>query len=173
MNPSLLSQLDEFARGLVPLGLTLLLVLLETSPLPIPNFATVAPALSLSGLYYWALHRPDLMPPAAVFCVGALLDIVSGTSLGVNALVLLVAYGAVLSQRRFVLGKPFAIVWFGFLLTVVLAGLLGWIILSVLNGHVLNPQRLMAQTVVTVLVYPVVAWVVGRMHRRFVRDPKS
>ena len=62
MNPSLMSQLDEFARGLVPLGITFTLVLFETMPLPFPGSATVAPALSLIALYYWAVYRPDLMP---------------------------------------------------------------------------------------------------------------
>jgi len=171
MNPSLMSQLDEFARGLVPLGITFTLVLFETMPLPLPG--AVAPALSLIALYYWAVYRPDLMPPIAVFMVGILLDVVTGASVGVNALILLLVYGTVLSQRRFLLGKSFNVLWFGFFLTAFVAGLINWLILSVLNDVVLDPTPLIIQLLITVLIYPLFSWLLGRTQKAVIREPEA
>ncbi|MDJ0948629.1 MAG: rod shape-determining protein MreD [Alphaproteobacteria bacterium] len=173
MNPSLMAQLDDFTRGLVPLGITFVLVLVETLPLPMPGMGAVAPALSLIALYHWAIYRPDLMPAIGVFAVGALLDVVTGASLGVNTLVLLIVYAMALSQRRFLLDKPFSLIWAGFVLTAVFAGLLYWVILSLLNNALLNPTRLIVQLGITVAIFPAVSWLLARLQQAVVRDAQT
>ena len=70
----------------------------------------------LMAVYHWAIFRPRLLPAYAVFLAGLLQDILSGAPLGVNALVFLVAYGVVLSQKKFFTGKSFLILWLGFAL---------------------------------------------------------
>lgn len=170
MNPSLVNQLDGFARQLVPFGVTLFLVMFETIQLPLPGSAAVAPGFSLVAIYYWTVYRPDLMPPVAVFVIGMLLDVVSGALFGVNALVMLAIYGAVLTQRRLLVGKSFNIVWFGFLFALVLTAGLDWLVHAIINGAFLDPTRLFARLGMTALLYPILAWCLGRLQRAFVRD---
>lgn len=164
MNPTVLQQLDAFARRLLPLGITLALVLLETMPLL--GSIAVTPALSLLSLYYWAVYRPDLMPPVAVFCVGLLIDTVSGVVLGVNALVLLLVYGAVLSQRRWLFGKSLNAVWLGFLFAALGYGVLSWGMQSVLHKALLDASLVAVQLSITAAIFPGVSWLLRRAQRQ-------
>ena len=95
-------KLDNFARSLAPGLITLLLILLSVMPTKIPGWSHIAPALVLMSVYYWAIYRPDLLPLPAVFALGLIQDVLAGTPIGINAFTLLVAYGLVVSQRRFI-----------------------------------------------------------------------
>jgi len=139
-------------------------VLFET--MPILGSLAVTPALALLSLYYWAVHRPDLMPPVAVFAVGLLIDTVSGVVLGVNALVLLLVYGALLSQRRWLFGKSLNVVWLGFLFTALGYGLLSWAVQAALHKALLDPSLVAVQLSITVAIFPGVNWLLRRAQRQ-------
>src|SRR5882757_800049 len=86
----------------VPTATILILALLSVLPLRFPDYAAVAPLLALAGIYYWTIYRPNLLPPAAVFLCGLVLDLLSGAPLGVAALVFLlgsVLTGVMLDMR--------------------------------------------------------------------------
>ena len=78
-------RLHHWARSLIPVTLSLLLVLGAILPLPVPYYSVVAPALPLMAVYYWSVYRPDLMPHVAVFIIGVLVDIFAGTPIGPGA----------------------------------------------------------------------------------------
>ena len=61
MKHALWHRLDIIARSLSPLAMTVLLIMIGMVPLQIPNMAPVIPAMALIAVYYWAVHRPDLM----------------------------------------------------------------------------------------------------------------
>ena len=67
MKTSFWQRIDLIARQVTPVILTLVLVTLTLVPYQIPDFAPVVPWLALISVYYWSVHRPDLMPAAAVF----------------------------------------------------------------------------------------------------------
>ncbi len=152
-------RLDTFARNLVPLGLTLALLLFSLVPLHIPGYATIVPMLVLISVYYWAIHRPRLVPPLAVFVIGLAQDALSGAPFGLHAVVLLLAYGAVVSQRRFFLGKSFLVVWWGFMLVAFGAALASWVLASAFNGAVIGPRAAVFQFLLTLALYPIVIWI--------------
>lgn len=170
MNASVMQQLDIFARRLAPLGITFVLVVLETLRMPLPGVLAISPALSLIATYYWAVRRPDLMPPVAVFAVGVLLDIVTGAVLGVNALVLLLVYAAVVGQRRRMAERSFNVIWSGFVFACVLAGLLIWTLQSLIHGALLGPGPVIVQLLVTTVLYPAVVWLLRHVDRVVLRD---
>jgi len=165
MNSGLAHQLDLFARRLAPFGFTLMLVLFEAVPVPVPDFLPAMPALSFISIYYWTVHRPDLLPPVAVFFIGLLLDVVTGTLMGANALVLLLIWGLIVSQRRFLLEWAAHIVWAAFIFNVVLWGGLLWALQSAFSGVALGVGPLAGQLLLTVLLYPPVVWVLSRTRR--------
>ena len=74
-----LAQLDRALKRGLPLGLTFVIVLLSVVPLPVPEYAVLAPSFALMAVYYWTVHRPDLMRPWSVFVIGVLDDVLSGT----------------------------------------------------------------------------------------------
>lgn len=78
MKPTAWRRLDLFARELMPFALTLGLILVGAIPFYVPGLQSVAPSLPFIAVFYWTLHRPDLMPAAAAFLIGLFQDVLSG-----------------------------------------------------------------------------------------------
>jgi rod shape-determining protein MreD len=155
----------------LPTVTILILALLSVLPLRFPDYAAVAPLLALAGLYYWTIYRPELLPPAAVFLCGVVLDLLSGAPLGIAALVFLLTRVVVLPQRRFFVDRLFPFVWGGF--TLLAAGVIAflWLLGSVLSGVVLDMRAATLQWVLTVASFPAVAYLLVRVQRGFLPSP--
>lgn len=169
MKPSLWQKLDGWARRMTPVAMTLLLVVINVLPTQIPGFARVTPLLALIAIYHWTIYRPDLMPAVAIFMIGAFQDLMTGTPPGVHALVFLVVYGAVVSQRRFLVGKSFVITWLGFAVVGGAATLLIWMLVSAFYFSLLDPRALAYQYLLTLGVFPVLGWAFLQWQRAFLR----
>jgi len=169
MKPSFWHRVDRFARDLTPFALTFLLLVISAIPFHIPGFAQVAPLLSMIGVYFWAVYRPDLMPAAAVFLIGLVHDFLSGLPVGISALIFLVVLGAALAQRSFFFGKSFVIVWIGF--TFVAAGALAleWLLLSIVSGELIQVRSALYQFGLTIAVFPVLSWMFTRWSQAFLQ----
>ena len=155
---------------LAPFLSTLFCVFISVVPLHAPGFATVTPSFALMAVFHWTIYRPDLLPQSAVFVLGLLLDLLSGTPyLGVSALTLLLARSAVLVERRYFVGRTFAVLWLGFLVLAAGAYALGWAGVSLLRGEVLGTPPFIFEAALTVACYPVGAYVFARLQRTFVR----
>lgn len=163
-------RLDMLARQLTPAVLTLVLVIINVMPLHIPGFSRIAPLLPLMAVYHWAIFRPRLLPAYLVFLIGLLQDVLTGTPIGVNALVLLAVYGAVLSQKKFFIGKSFFILWLGF--SVIAAGALAvnWGLISAINLTLVEPRTVIFQYLLTLGLFPAVAFVFLRWQQAFLKQ---
>ncbi|HSV28475.1 MAG TPA: rod shape-determining protein MreD [Candidatus Omnitrophota bacterium] len=170
MKPSVWVRMDTWVRHLVPIGVTLAMVLLTAVPTRLPGFSTVAPMLPLMGVYYWAIYRPDLLPAWAAFLVGLLYDVIAGTPLGVNALVLLLVQGTSASQRKFFLGKSFMVAWWAFGLLAAGAIGLAWLLVSILRGVAIDPSPLMIEYLMMMGLFPVMTWMLARTQMAFLKD---
>ena len=158
-------QLDQIARRLVPFLMTVALIILAQVPMHLPSAVPIAPGFALIAVYFWALHQPNLIPAPIVFVFGLLQDALTGVPIGLNAFVLLVVYGLVVSQRRYFFGKSFAVLWWGFATLSIVIGLLQWATVSLLTGQVLSAVPLLVEYLTTVALYPVVAYVLVLTHR--------
>jgi rod shape-determining protein MreD len=156
--------MDAAARNLLPVAIALAAVILGTTPLYLPGYGAVAPDLALMAVFYWAIYRPDLFPAAVAFAVGLVQDALTGTPVGLNALVLLAAYGAIVTQRRFFQNKSFLVVWWAFSLVGLCAALLGWALMSILAVRFVQPMPALFSGLVTVGLYPFVGWLNARLH---------
>lgn len=170
MKPSLWVKLDTVARQITPFGLTMVFTLLTVLPLQVPGLGVTGPVWTIMGLYYWALYRPDLMPAVTVFLVGLMLDALSGTPLGGNALVFLMAHRLVVTQRRFFYGKPFAIVWLGFGLVAAGAFAASWLLTSLWHGTIIGQRILVLQYTLTVCLFPLVFRALFEWQRLFLKQ---
>ncbi|MBK8211701.1 MAG: rod shape-determining protein MreD [Rhodospirillales bacterium] len=155
MRSRVLQQLDTLARNLVPLLLTVALLLAGILPLHITMLQSVAPLLPLIAVFYWTLYRPDLMPAVAVFAIGLLQDILVGLPIGVSACVLVCVHAAVNTQRRFLAGKSFAILWLGFAVVASAALLLGWLLTCIYYVTLVTPDRVVFQILTTIGCFPI------------------
>ena len=133
-------RLDHLARQLFPFALTLALLLASVVPLPVPAYASVTPSFMVMAVYFWTLYRPDLMPPAAVFAIGLLQDLLTGGILGINVIVLLALSAATGSQRRFLGVALFVTVWAGFVVNSAGAAILAWSLNTVAAGAMFDPR---------------------------------
>ena len=155
-------------RNLVPVTMTFLFVLVGQLPLPLPFLSEVAPAFALVSIYYWAVFRPDLMPYAAVFGLGIIQDAVAGAPFGLYPLVYLLVQSLVLNQRRFVVGKPFWVFWCAFAMVAPIAVFVAWIMASLLRGVLLSPGTALIELVMTIILFPAIAWVLLHAQRNFI-----
>ena len=109
-------QVDTAVRLITPTLLIIILVVVSQIPLQIPNAGPVFPDIVLIAVYYWAVHRPDLMPFWVVFLIGLLQDLLGGDALGVSSMIYLAVFWTVAAQQRFFMSRSFGVIWAGFAL---------------------------------------------------------
>lgn len=160
-------KLDRGARMISPVLVALLLMFVLMVPLRLPNFGTIAPSVALMAVFYWAVYRPDLFGPVAVGILGFVQDALSGAPLGLNAMVFLLAYSSVVSQRQLFLAHGFFILWWGFALTAVIAGFVAWGIQSFLHFSLVPFDPVLYQAAATISLFPPAAWLFGKVQRAF------
>lgn len=170
MKPSVWVRMDTWVRHIVPVGVTLILLLLTTVPTRLPGLAGITPMLPMMGVYYWAIYRPDLLPAWSAFVIGLLYDIIAGTPLGVNALVLVLVQGTAASQRKFFLGKSFLVAWWAFGLLAAGAIGMAWLLVSMLLGAAIDPMPVVFQYLLTLGIFPALTWLLARTQMAFLKD---
>jgi rod shape-determining protein MreD len=163
-------RIDLALRRLSPLLLTLGLVILSQVPMQMPASMPISPGFAVIAVYFWGLHQPDLVPAPAVFAIGLFQDILGGLPVGLNAFILLVLYGMVVSQRRYFFGKSFGVLWWGFATVAVVIGALQWFLMSALSGEILSVVPIAVEQLTTTALYPVIAYVFVLTHRSILRE---
>lgn len=164
-----LQRTDLRLRQATPIFVTTILAILSVIPLGIPGYPTVVPSYAAMAVFYWAVFRPDLQPTTALFLIGVLHDVLAATPLGFTALGLLVVHALAISQRKAFLGKPFALAWLGFIVIQAIVAVLSYLLINAVNVRILSPEPAVFQYLLTVLLFPLVAWIFVRIHRYVVR----
>lgn len=157
MSDGILQRADHLARNMVPVTITLLLVLLTMVPVGVVAIDRLLPLLPLMAIYHWSIYRPALMTGIAVFGIGIAVDLLTGSYLGVNTLILLLVRYAVASQRSFLAKRSFWLVWWGFMVVCALALLVEWLLVSALAKQFVWPQSFLLQYLIGLTVYPLVS----------------
>jgi rod shape-determining protein MreD len=164
------SRLTQWSAAVTPFMTGVFLILLTLLPFNVSGGWLVTPALPLMAVYFWALYRPDLMPPGVVFTLGLLTDFMSSSFLGLWAFVFLVAYAFVSTQRSNLLTRVSHRIWFGFGLVMSIATVTTWLFTSIVFTEFLSPWPFLVQGVLSVLLYPLVGRVLAIFHARLQRD---
>ncbi len=169
MTTAVWGYLDRGLRGLCPFVLTIGLVLISVLPISLPGTGPITPALTLMAVYYWSVYRPDLLPIAATFIVGVVQDTLSGAPLGMTSLVLLSVQGVVMAQYRFFSGRTFMIEWWGFLVIAPAAITATYLLATIYSGTLLPVRPFGFQLMLTVALYPCIAWLLARAQQFLLR----
>ena len=165
MKLSALQRFDVSVRQSVPVALTLLLTVLSVVPVRLPAASTLAPDIVLIAVFYWTVHRPDLMRLWTVFVIGLLGDVLSGTPLGVHPIVLVLVHTAIISQHKVFRGASFGMVWWAFSLIAPAAHIVAVIIAFLATGALTDLSLFALRLVLTIGFYPALAWLLGRAQR--------
>lgn len=163
MTGTFAQRLDRLARNLLPLALSILLVLLSVIPIYLPGYGEVAANLALMSVFYWSVHRPELITPVDAFMIGLLLDVLGGTPPGMNALIMVLTRAVVVNQGRVFRGKSFLVLWWGFSLVAVGTGLTLWILSMGYMVKPLDPLPGMFRWALTVSLFPIFAGMFARL----------
>ncbi len=169
MTTAVWGYLDRGLRGLTPFVLTIGLVLISVLPIPVPGTSPITPALTLMAVYYWSVYRPDLLPIAATFIIGVVQDTLSGAPLGMTSLVLLSVQGVVMAQYRFFNGRTFMVEWWGFLVIAPGAITAAYLLATIYSGTLLSVRPFGFQLMLTVALYPCIAWLLARAKQFLLR----
>lgn len=169
MNSSLWQRLDAIARSMFPVTATLLLILASMVPLRVPDLAPIIPSLSLIAVYYWSIHRPDLMPVWAVFAIGVTQDMLSGGMLGVASIVLLLVRHLVITQARFFTSASIVVIWSIFALVAPFAFFVMWFLTSLASATLVEYRPAVFQCLMTLAFYPCFTWFFVHGQRLFLR----
>jgi rod shape-determining protein MreD len=158
-------NVDNLAARLLPIGTTMLAMMISIEPAYIPGYAAVAPAFTLMAVYHWTIYRPKLLPPLALFLIGITQDLLTGAPPGVSALVLLLVRMVVLRLRRQFVDRPFPFVWTGFTMLTGGVMLFLWTVHCLFDRVVIDFRGTIFRAVLTISVFPAASFLLGRTQR--------
>jgi rod shape-determining protein MreD len=159
-HPTALHRLDQNARRLLPIAISLLLAFAVILPIGLPQWGMLAPPFLLIAIFYWSIVRPDLLPPTAAFVLGLFQDLLTGAPLGSGALIMVVTQWTMRGQQRYLINRPFLLMWAAFAPVAIIAGALDWLIYALLNFHIVPIGSALVRIALGIILFPVVAWVV-------------
>lgn len=149
--------MDSFGRAGLTLLIVFVLIILSILPLGLKGYGEVRPAFVLMAVYYWAIYRPYMLSPVATFVAGLVLDLLTGTPLGLQALVLVLARTVTMTQQKFMLAQKFAVMWACFCLVALAAGLLQWLVYSLIDWQLAALQPVVISALLSTLLFPAIA----------------
>jgi rod shape-determining protein MreD len=105
------------------------------------------------------------MPPAAVFLLGLLADLLALSPVGASVLVLLIVHGCAVTWRRNLVRQGFLMVWLTFCVVAAGAAALQWALVCALTFHLYPPAPALFQFALSAGLYPVLAMLFIQAHR--------
>jgi rod shape-determining protein MreD len=168
--PSLGRRLDAAFRHAFPAISTMLLLVLASAPLELPAQAELEQAVTVAPVFFWSLFRPAAMPPAVVFLIGLLTDLLGLTPLATSVMTLLIVHGLAMRWRRSLVRQGFLLVWLVFVGVAAGAAALDWALGSLLTFRLLPPAASVFQFALTAGFYPALATLLTHAHRT-IADP--
>jgi rod shape-determining protein MreD len=154
--------------SLTPAFLAVLAVAIANLPVSFTGGRLAPPLLGLAVVYFWTLLRPDLMPPFLVLTIGLWEDFISGGQAGIWAIGYLVAYAVTDRQRDAFAGLSGWGVVLGFSIAMIAAGGAVYLAGSLIHWGLAPPQPLIVQSIATIILYPLVAVIMGLIYRHIV-----
>ena len=159
MNDSWSESLKSYLLMTLPLFVSVIMVLLSYMPFNVLLPTSIHPAIAVICVYFWLLNRPDVFNLFSVFVLGVTEDLLSAAPLGLNLFQLLVLYVLVSNLLKYFNGKPFEVMWAGFVPAAFVAMFARWFVVSVYYGQFLPLGMLMFAFLITVACYPLISLV--------------
>ena len=159
-------NLLRLLKAAAPTLLGLIGVLILALPVRLFEGALPTPIIPLVIVFFWSIYGPDYLPAPSVFIIGLLQDLLTGGPLGLWSAVYLAAQFIVMSQRPYFLGREQKVVWIGFVFVAAGAGVILWLVMSLMSGILLPAGALFFQMLATIMIYPLFGMAFGELHRR-------
>ena len=148
-------------KVVIPFLTVLFLIIIMILPYNTVLISDIMPFLTLIGVYYWSVFKPELLPIGVVFILGLLQDVLLGSPLGLMPLLLIVVQQFIYNQGRQFLERDYLFNWFFFVMIVAGFGFLNWGITSLYFKTLLDYWSILGQIFLTVAFYPVITGLLG------------
>ena len=145
-------------------ALTLLGVILLSNAWPSSHFQIV-PDVTFAVVYYWSVFRETSPLAGTFFILGFLEDSLTGVLFGLTPLIWLTLYLLTSTQKRFLFGKNFLLIWVGFAFIAFSAYVLKWVLVSYLTENPVSFSPVLFSYFLTVALYPLLAWFLSLCNR--------
>jgi rod shape-determining protein MreD len=113
-----------------------ILIIITYSVFNIPNLMWSMPWLSTIPVFFWAIFARRQFSFTQVFILGLIEDIIVGTLLGFHAFALILMYRLALQQQKYLVGKPFKVIWFGYSLSLIILFIVVFVITTILKSGI-------------------------------------
>jgi rod shape-determining protein MreD len=159
--------------GTVPFLCGLLGAVIANFPISFFGGVLPPPLLAWMPLYFWALVRPDLVPPASVFALGLIQDFLSGGPLGIWAASFLAGYAVVDSQRdNFASLSGWAAIM-GFAIATLIVNLCAYLLAAAAFLRFPDTLPILASWITSIVLYIPAIVVMGVLHRNFIGSRRT
>ena len=158
----------RFLRAATPTAIGLAGVVLLALPIRLIEGHAPTPLVPLIVVFFWSIYGPAYLPPASVFAIGLMQDLVNAGPLGLWPAAYLAIQYLASSQRAYFAGREAKVVWIGFGVSAFVVSLIMWLVMSLLSRNLLPLSGLLVQMAMTFAVYPVFAFLFGVLHRRVI-----
>lgn len=160
----------SFFETVLPVFLSAICLLLQFVPVYIGIFNNIRPDLGLAAIYFWMLNRADLFDLKSIVFLGVLDGVISSSIFGLGLFAYLLMYVLMINLRKYINGRPFMIVWYGFMALSLVVLLSKWLIATVYHGQLLPLLPLMFSYFQGAAIYPLLSMVLALVQNIFMQD---
>ena len=155
--------------------LMFVLFLFNTISIATPISTTIDLPFIIMVIYYWAIYRPTLISPSLVFTVGICFDLLSGWPVGLNAFIFLLLRHVIVSQRLFLTGQPFTVVWIGFMMASLASLSMQWLLFGLTRLQWGSIESVILASFAAILLFPLIAVILHLSHKAlpYIQDQYS
>lgn len=129
-----------------------------------PSFLSFDFHFLFSGLYYWVIYRPGLIPPLIILFVGLFRDSITGNPFGFSSFILLTAYSIGWGIKQHLGSRSFLLIWSGLIIFLIITEILEWSIFMILVDSFIDPLPLLFQMTLAILFYPFLTLILFKAH---------
>lgn len=123
-------------------------------PLRLWGLQLPEPIFPMAAVFAWGVIRPSVLAPFAAVIMGLALDVFWGGSVGLFALILLIAYGLVLGGRSMTAGQSRGAMWVWYGVVTALAMAAGFLIVALKDRAMPSLLAMAWQYLATIILYP-------------------
>lgn len=149
-------RFDEIARFGTVYAILIFFIVIEILAFPDPFSSLQFVPFLMISVYFWALYRPNVLPPLLVFIFGLLVDVMSGLPIGVGAIILVLLNWAISEQRAFLSAQSFAMKWLVFGMVYLVIVIVQWMVLGLINFEWSSIAQIIPQFIVGMVAFPFV-----------------
>jgi rod shape-determining protein MreD len=164
---------SRFFTSVIPVLLTFLGVFIANVPISFLGGVVPAPLFGLMPIYFWALVRPDLMPPFWAFAAGIFEDVLSLEPAGVWTVSFIVTYALIDRQRDTFAGLSGLGAILGFATAAAVACAAAYTVVTLYYWHFPPFAPVMGELAMSVIFYIPTAMFFGMIQRRLVGPLRS